>query len=233
MSQLRKGRRTLAIGFLGALTAAVVQGQAFNIDFGPADEVPPAHYAAAGRAGVWIGLLAPHGSTTTDLLDVDGVVTDVSVRQLGGTDNRTVDDPGTLGEDGLLLDDYLVTFSAAVETCLFFENLEPGPYEVLIYGWMPSQPTVFSYTVADQEPGLPHYIVGGPWGGMHEELVTYSRHLALVQADGILNLHSGIVPGANAGLGAALNAVQIRPLTTIFADGFESGDSSAWSATVP
>jgi hypothetical protein len=225
--------RLLLAGALVAAGAAGAGAESFNIDFGPADNVPPPGYAAAGAAGLWIGLVAPHGSTTFDLVDVDGLITDVSVRQLGGTQTLNVDDPTVIGEDALLLEDYLVTFSAEVETCLFFEHVDPGIYEVLIYAWMPLDPTVKSFTSIDQEEGNPHLEVGGAWQGAHQELVTYSRHLVAVGADGILNMHSGIVPGANPALGAALNAVQIRPATEIFADGFESGDASAWSAVVP
>jgi len=216
-----------------SLIASSAGAQSFNLDFGQADTVPPASYAAAGGEGLWIGLVAPHASTTFNLLDVDGIITDVSVRQLGGTQTLTVDDPTVIGEDALLLEDYLVTFSAAVETCLFFENLEPDVYEVLIYAWMPLDPSIESLTSIDQETGNPHLEVGGPWGGSHEALVTYSRHIVEVGPDGILNMHSGIVPGANPALGAALNAVQIRPFAEIFADGFESGDTGAWSAVVP
>ncbi len=215
------------------MLATAAGAESINIDFGQPDDVPPATYAAAGRAGVWNALVAPDGSTTFDLLDVDGDVTDVSVRQLGGTATVTVDDPTTLGEDSLLLDDYLVTFNAQIESCLFFENVDPGRYEVLIDGWMPLQPAVFSYTNIDQEDDNPHYEVGGPWTGEHAQLVTYSRHILEVGADGILNMHSGIVPAADPRLGAALHAVQLRPFAEVSSDGFESGDTAAWTATVP
>lgn len=220
-----------AFGFV-SLWPTLASAQAFNLDFGQPRDAPSASYAAAGRAGFWNGLVAPSGSTTPDLVDADGRVTTVSVRQIGGTQTLTVDDPTTLGEDSLLLDDYLVTFNA-VESCLFFENLEPGVYEVLIYAWMPLQPAVLSFTSVDQEEEFPHYEVGGAWPGQHEELVTYSRHLVTVAVDGILNMHSGLVPGADPQLGAALNGVQIRPWSEIFGDGFESGDTDAWTATVP
>jgi hypothetical protein len=47
----------------------------------------------------------------------------------------------------------------------------------------------------------------------------------MVGADGNLDLHSGIVPGANAALGAALNGLQIRLLDALFAHGFEASDA--------
>lgn len=214
------------------LFPAVGVGQAFNLDFGEPGNAPERHYAAAGLAGVWNSFPASHGTTTEDLLDVEGNVTAVSVRQLGGMETPTVVDPATTGDHSLLLDDYVVTFNAGLESCLFFENLEPGPYEVLLYAWMPLAPGVKSYTDVDQEPGNPHSVVGGVWGGNHEELVSFSRHLVVVAANGVLNMHSGIVPNADPIEGAALNGVQLRPWTGLFEDGFESGDTSAWTAVV-
>ncbi len=70
--------------------------------------------------------------------------------------------------------------------------------------------------------------MGGPWPGQHEVLISYSRHLVTVASNGILNLHSGIVPGADPSLGAALNGLQLILNPVLFSDGFESGDTSAW-----
>ncbi|MEM8964554.1 MAG: hypothetical protein AAGD38_23915 [Acidobacteriota bacterium] len=215
-----------------ALGAAPILAQSFNVDFGPADAVPPATYGAAGQAGVWNGFLGLHGTTEVNLVAIDGLPTSVSMTQIGGFENLTADDPATSGADAALLDDYLVTYDAVLESCLFFDGLEAGEYEVLIYAWMPLAPTVMGYTSVDQEIGFPHYEVGGPWAGQHQQLVTYSRHTATVGADGNLDMHSGIVPGASPLLGAALNGVQIRRIS-LFADGFESGDLSAWSSAVP
>lgn len=220
-------RAVLLTFLLPGLAAA----QAFNLDFGEPDHKPPDGYAAAGHAGFWNAFPADHGSTTSDLIAVDGSVTTVSVRQLGGLDTVHTDDPTTAGADAALLDDFLVTFREDLETCLFFEHLEPGPYEVLIYAWMPGDPTVESYTDVDQEPGNPHSRVGGSWTGEHELSITYSRHLVDVAADGILNLHAGIAPDGVAALGAALNGVQIWPAGSLFHSGFESGDTEDWSPT--
>ncbi len=216
------------------LLTAAAHAESINVDFGQPDNAPPDTYGAAGLPGTWNALIAANGTTTLNLLDVSGGITDVSVRQLGGTDTPTADDPATSGHDSVLLDDYLVTFHSQIESCLFFQNVDPGLYEVLIYAWMPLQPNVFSFTNIDQEDGNPDYEVGGPWSGQHEESVTYSRHILEVGADGILNMHSGIVPGANAMSGAALNAIQFRPFSEVlFGDDLESGNTEAWSATIP
>jgi hypothetical protein len=227
MSALMSLLRVLApAAGLAALSAAgPAAGQSINIDFGEPGAGPPAGYAAAGLPGVWNSLRGDHAVTVANLVGLDGAPTAVSLRQIGGFQTLLADDPDTSGSDGLLMDDYLVTFSAGLESCIYLDNVRPGTYEVLIYARMPAQPLVGSYTSVDQEPGFPHFTVGGVWPGGHQELVTYSRHLAMVGADGNLDLHSGIVPGANAALGAALNGLQIRLLDALFAHGFEASDA--------
>jgi hypothetical protein len=204
--------------------------QSFNFDFGATTSGPPASYAAAGLAGHWNALLAAHGTTTGGLVDVDGAATGATIRQIGGLALLDEPDPAISGDDALLMDDFLVTYSPTLESCLFLEGLQPGSYEVLIYARMP-QTWVGSYTSVDQEPGIPYSVVGGSWQGAHAPLASYSRHVAIVDASGYLYLHSGIVPGANPLEGAALNGLQVR--LARFADSFESGTTGAWSAVVP
>ncbi|MEM7052212.1 MAG: hypothetical protein AAF604_21275 [Acidobacteriota bacterium] len=221
--------KILACSLLLTLTAVPLAGQSLNLDFGAPDHGPDASYAAAGIAGVWNSLPADHATTTDDLVDLQGAVTAVSVRQFGGLDTPLAVDPSTSGDDARLLDDYLVTFSAGLESCLFFTGLMPGEYVVLIYARMPNAPDVLSDTFVDQELGVPHYSVGGAWSGQHRELITFSRHRVLVDATGRLDLHSGIVAGADPSQGAALNGLQILR-AEIFEDGFESGDLTRWSS---
>ncbi len=208
------------------LCGAAAHGQSLNIDVGEPDTGPPPSYAAAGRDGIWNTVLAAHNTTVSGLVDLDGNATPVTLRQIGGLELLAVDDPATAGADAWLLDDFLVTYDPVLESCIFLANLEPGLYEVLLYARMPD-PRVLSYSDVDQEPGNPHSTVGGAWTGQHEELVSYSRHLAEVTADGFLNLHSGVVPDADPALGAAFNALQVLRVD-VFADGFESGDVSGW-----
>ena len=126
------------------------------------------------------------------------------------------------------MDDYLITFDEVLESCIFFDDLEPGEYEVIIYARMPD-PAIDSFTSVDQEVGIPHYEVGGTWPGNHQELISFSRHFVTVDSEGSLDLHSGIVPGADPLLGAALNGVQLIFGGALFSDDFESGDTSAWN----
>jgi hypothetical protein len=223
---------TAASAALLLTTAVAGHAQSFNFDFDAGSGLtgPPATYAAAGIAGHWNAIPAEHGTTTADLLDVGGASTSVTLRQIGGLALAEQPDAAIGGDDALLMDDFLVTFSSSLESCIFLDELVPGTYEVLIYARMPD-PAVGSYTSVDQEAGQPHLIVGGVWPGAHAAGISYSRHLVQVGTDGELNLHSGVVPGADPQLGAALNALQVQ--LALFADGFDSGDTAAWSATAP
>lgn len=195
--------------------------QNLNVDFGEPAHQPSASYAAADGAGFWNSIPALHGSTTPNLTDTAGNATGVSLTQIGGLETVTVNDPDTGGDDALLMDDYLVTFDDGLESCIFLDGMQPGTYQVIIYARMPLQPAVLSDTFVDQEPGIPHYSIGGAWPGGHQLGVTYSQHTAIVGADGNLDFHSGIVNGANPTLGAAMNGFQVR-FVGLFVDDFES-----------
>jgi hypothetical protein len=205
--------RFFAIVF--CLSAGPAFGQSFNIAIGPSTSRPATSYGAAGLPGVWNAIPAAHNTTTSNLRQIDGTVSVMSVNQIGGTDLVSFDDPLTAGDDAKLMDHCLVTFTSNLETCLFFNDLENGNYEVICYAMMPGSPAVSSYTNSEEESGNPHYTVGGAWPGQHQELVTYSRHYCRVGPpgnDGLLRLHSGIAPGEDPMLGAACNGVQLRKL---------------------
>lgn len=196
------------------IAAPATFGQSMNISIGPAGLTPPDTYDAAGMPGFWNGINTANGSTTTNLRDLAGAITPVSVNQFGGTQVLNFNDGSTFGDDETLMDHCLLTFTPTLETCLFINNLQVGRYEVLIYAWMPGQPTVRAYTNCDEEAGNPHLIIGGAWPGQHQESITYARHIADVTT-GLLRTHSGIVPGDNPALGAAMNGVQIRKLPPV------------------
>ena len=191
-----------------------VHAESLNVAIGPTLAQPSSSYGAAGLPGYWNSLTAAHNTTTFNLRDLNGNITDVNVWQFGGTELRSSDDPGTSGDDQTLLDHCLITYTSNLETCLFFRQLDPGDYEAIIYAWMPNRPDVLNYTNCDEEPGNPDYFVGGGWSGQHQLGVTYSRHIATVttQFNGLLRVHSGIAPGENPADGAACNGVQIRRL---------------------
>ncbi|MDX2200444.1 MAG: hypothetical protein SF069_15930 [Phycisphaerae bacterium] len=186
--------------------------QSLNIAIGPPTISPSSSYGGAGRPGVWNAIQALHASSAFGIVDVDGNATSVRIRQIGGMISRSTNDPGTSGDDEKLMDHCMVTTNPTLETCIFIDFLEPGEYEAIVYAMMPAQPGVRAYVSSDEEPGFPRIIVGGAWPGQHQELITYSRHHCIVGPTGLLRLHSGIVPGDPAALGAAMNGFQIRKL---------------------
>jgi hypothetical protein len=202
--------RCLAALAIVALGYGSASGQSINVSFGHASGGPSSSYAAAGAGGVWNSITGIAGSSF-NLVAVDGSASGVSVSQSPTTTVITTADPSVSGDDAKLLNSGLVTDGA--ETCLSFVGFKPGNYEVLIYAWLPAQPTVKSRTRQDQAPST--IDVGGAWSGAHAEGVTYARYVVTVDSSGSLPAHSGLVPGAPQ---SALNAVQIRPLGSISPD---------------
>lgn len=196
---------------VGLFTTAA-NGQSLNIDFGFDGVVPPDTYGgAADQPGRWITLPGTQGVTVHDLVDINGDVTEVSLFQFGGTETLTFKDRDVAGDHAILMNDCLITHTN-IESCLFFNNFEPGMYEVFVYARMPAMADIQSLTSVDQEDGIPHHLVGGEWPGDHQLFATYAYHIAEVGADGKLGMHSGIADGGDFDIGAALNGVQIRKL---------------------
>jgi hypothetical protein len=114
--------------------------QSINIDFGPPGSGPSSGYRAAGIHGFWHSFEAIDPVITYDLVDVHGKPTDATVGQFGGTEIvqgsiGRLGQPG--GEDWVLLGDAMVTHTN-IESCLFFNGLKNGTYEVTTYAWMPT-----------------------------------------------------------------------------------------------
>lgn len=214
-------KSAMALSVVLFITAPVF-AQSFNIDVGPLGSGPPPTYAAAGLPGVWNSIPLEHVTPFTTgphpsdymLVDLDGNPTNVGCHNFGGTDLVTANDPSITGDDATMMNDYLATHNASLESCIYINGLEPGTYEVLTYAWMPSSPATLQRVRFDfDNVNIP--LVGGNWPGQHEEGVTYSRHLVEVTSSGIMTfmgLHVGIAPGGNLAVGAALNGFQIRPL---------------------
>jgi hypothetical protein len=201
---------------MGRLTGVVLlaitapaSAQSLNVSF-TAGSGPSSGYAAAGGAGVWNAVTGVAGPSY-NLVGIDGSPSGVAMTQSPTTTLITATDASVSGDDATLLDHGLVTTGA--ETCLSFNGFQPGSYEVLIYAWLPGQPTVKSRTRQDEAPMT--IDVGGAWTGAHVAGVTYARYVVDVGSDGILPAHSGLAPSAPS---AALNGVQIRPLASAGVD---------------
>ena len=199
---------------VAAALFAPAAAQTINIDFGFPGTAPPFGYRAAGHAGAWNSFTATESGTNYPLFDVYGQLTGATVSQIGGTEIVVapllgLGDP--TGYDRILLQDAIVTHTT-VETCLFFHDLQNGFYEVTSYAWMPTSPSTPNNVHVDTNPTF--FLVGAPWGGQHEELVTYARHVVQVTS-GFIGPHSGVPSGGDYLTGAALNGIQLRRLTSI------------------
>jgi MYXO-CTERM domain-containing protein len=211
-------RRYIGALVMVALAPGSADAQSINVSFGHASGGPSPSYAAAGASGVWNSITGVAGGVY-NLVAADGSASGVSVSQSPTTTVLTTTDPSVSGDDAKLLNSGLVTTGA--ETCLSFHRFAPGTYEVLIYAWLPNQPTVKSRTRQDQAAST--IDVGGAWSGTHAQGVTYARYVVTVDSSGELPAHSGLVPGAPQ---SALNAVQIRPLSSAQPDAGMMPDAS-------
>ena len=194
---------TLA-GWLGLTGAAA--GQSFNVDFGAAGSAPSASHAAAGLPGVWNNYtMLPNGSVLP-LVGLDGVATNCTIRNIGGTQLLAFNNGVTAGDDEALIDDMLIGFNNPVDVCIFIDGLVPGDYEVLMYAITPDNGSLISQTRVDFANEPPAF-VGGSWTGTHQEGVTFSRHTVTVGATGRIGLHSGVPSGF---IQSGINGLQIR-----------------------
>jgi hypothetical protein len=195
--------------------------QSFNIDFGVPGSGPAHDYAAAGQAGFWNSIAAEHttpnpGPQAVDefLTDIHGNPTNVRVHQFGGmgTINVNLNQPGDPGDPHTrLLGDALMTYSVPLKSCLYFNNLQNGTYDVLMYTWMPHHPEVNGLSFIDFTPG--NELAGGAWPGNHQEGVTYSRFTVNV-TNGFMGPHAGLPSGGDPVIGGPLNGMQLRLLCT-------------------
>jgi hypothetical protein len=216
--------------FLLALIGSPSFAQSINIDLGISGTEPPQDYRAAGVPGVWNKFEAVD-STNYALVDLAGNPTTASVHQFGGTEivQAPLNGPGQpSGPDAILLGDTLVTHTT-IENCLFFNGLLDGEYEVTTYAWMPNSPTTENLVHIDEDPGVV-INVGGAWTGAHAEQVTFARQLLTVSA-GKLGPHSGIPPGGDPVIGAAMSAIQLRKLTR-HVPLFTTADELSWLVAV-
>ncbi len=202
---------------LAAALVTPAAAQSINIDFGPPNTGPPASYRAAGIEGTWNSFEAIDPAVTYPLLDVNGLLTGATLKQFGGTEivQAELDGPGDpKGGDRILLRDAMVTHSM-IESCLFFNGLQDGTYEVTTYAWMPTAPSTKNNVHVDDpdfpNPGV-YVLVGGEWLGEHQEELTYARHIREVN-NGFLGPHSGVPSGGDYVTGAALNGIQVRFMT--------------------
>src|SRR6185295_18698283 len=87
------------------IPAIVVNAQSVNVEIAPPGQVPSPAYGAAGSPGVWNSVNTASNQYTFNLVDINGNVTDVYYKQIGGSQLLSTDDPATTGNDDAFLDD--------------------------------------------------------------------------------------------------------------------------------
>lgn len=178
---------TLAFALLAlcAASAAPLAAQSFNLDMEPAASpfgTPSSAYgAAAGQAGHWHAITAPHSS---NLVAIDGSATTASVTT--GIDTFVaVDLVGTTGDDEALFDDFhSPDFNFAFWD---FAGLQPGAYAV--YTIVRRHQNQFPHSIEVVGSADPEQDVYGNWQGSFQQGFggNYTRHTRYVH-DGTLRL---------------------------------------------
>lgn len=170
---------------IGGLCASGAWAQSINIDLAPQAGIPSASYAAAGLAGVWNDAT---GHDAGDLRELDGSATGASLGGTFGIYPFVLNDPGTSGDEAALLDDG-AWGAGDVMLHLAIHGLDPGVYDVYVYGFagnMPLERTLF-------EVGNGYGLTGGAYTGALVEGVTHAQFTVQVGAEGTISI--GIVGG--------------------------------------
>ncbi len=215
--------------WIALCAVSVATAQHINIDFGQPGTGPATTYGAAGLAGLWNSIEGEHTTPSQSpqahdyaLRDVYGLTTAVGMHQFGGL--ALIDDPDpvlTDADDAIFLQDGLITFNPSLDSCLYFNGLIPGTYEVTTYAWRPNHPEVVSESFIDNTPGV--LLTSGAWPGAHAEGVTYVRHMVTVNNNGFMGPHSGLPVEGNTMWGSVLNGMQLRLMCPDDNDGCAGG----------
>ncbi len=196
--------------FFGLLAASPALAQSINIALGAPGTPPSSSYGAAGQVGVWNDIgLTPIGQRFP-LVGLDGAPLAADIRQVGATAVLQSNDPATSGDDEALLDSMVTSMCVPLDACYWIDHLANGPYVVTMYALTPNNAALLSSVrVDDATPTAT--LVGGAWGGVHIEGLSYQSFLVEV-VDGEIGLHSGV---PSSGQQSGLNGIQIRPATAL------------------
>ncbi len=199
------------------ITPGLLIAQGFNTDLGSPAFVPPASYSAAsGQAGTWNNL---ETGTTPNILDTGGTASGVSVTVTADGNGSA---GGCVGDHQPLMSDNVFTTQGGWS--IVFTGLPAADYQVYIYApnhdWVATGNMLVNGIAVASLPGTVDCSL--------QPMVSYVSVRASVSS-GTLTL-----TGDYLGTGfdyAGVAGVQI--CESIFADGFEYGDTSVWSSTKP
>jgi hypothetical protein len=215
--------RTVSLfAFVLSLVTTSASAQSFNIDMGPQPPFSPlptpAFGAAAMQPGTWNDI-SPAITVPAPLVGLNGVLSGVTIMRQGGGGPAFFDNPGTVGEDQSLMDDYQDIGPAGTTTTWTFSGLATGDYTLFTYAWSPVIPTgqviVSGGTITPPQP------CGGPWPGMQVQGTTYTVHHFSISGGSAIAITITTL-GGSGGLGG-LQLVQAPPPGTYFCFGDGSG----------
>ena len=177
--------------------------QSFNIDvcrIGTYDP-PSASYAGpAGQPGAWC-FAVPGYIVLSDVHD-NGAEPTSSQSSIAVT-GAHFDNPGTSGDDELLLDDYASFGPQGTQIGWTIGPLYEGDYVVYTLAWNPQSSAALTQIAVAGAAEAPQ-TVGGTWTGTHALGVTYARHSLHVPPQGYVQLTATAL-----GSEGAINGFQI------------------------
>lgn len=178
--------------------------QGVNVDIGVASPGPSASFgAAAGQPGVW-NAVSGAASGPVALVNLAGSASAVTLtRTSGSASDVAVDNPGTSGNDELLMDD--ITYPLTTSTWTI-GGLAAGTYGVTTYAWAPDNALYVTGVVVN---GNAPTNVGGAWPGSFVLGTTHAFDNVTIPAAGTIT----ITLSAFASF-ASFNGFQIKPGAT-------------------
>ncbi len=198
-------KRLLAIALVLSL-ASPSYAELINIDSNSLGLVPSAVYgAASGQAGVWNGY-AGGGIASAPLLDINGLLTDVTVTTTAGVYSSATH--GYTGDQAELMNDVFDSASS-----ITIANLDAGSYTIYTYASDPDVPTTAGTIITIG--GVSEEVIGPPIaGGVFIENTHYALH-SVVHPGGDLVITVADLPGGNGFWN--VNGIQIVPEPTSLA----------------
>ncbi len=209
----------LATVVLLCAAASSARAQSFNVDIGTGNATPSAALgAAAMQPGTWTTV--PVANTAVSLLDLSGGPSSVVIQRTSGVGTSWYfDNAGTLGDDGLLLDDG--EFPSTTQNSIWtITGLVAGTYEVTTYAWAPDSALLFSGVSVN---GGPITVVGGTWTGTYQLGVTHAFDTVTIAAGGTITIEISTAVSDATFDGVQLHLAGSGTSTTVFCSGDGSG----------
>ena len=196
------------------LFAAAASAQSLNIDFGDGAGTPADDYAGAALPGVWNAVTAPP-FVVAPLVDLAGSPLDATLVWGGGA-YFSATEPAADPPHNPLMDDG-VGGAGDVMSLIQFSGLQPGNYEITVYGFNAINPRELTSVILGDFGDFS--VIGGEWPGSLIEGVVYTVLQWDVSPSGVLEI--GYVGGVW-GHDGVVNGIQLRRIVT----GDLNGDGS-------